>query len=310
MSLEEFGNWLAELSPTISVGAANIATARRAGCYSVQTYLHVKEGGITDCPAGTYYYHPLEHGLVPLTLGAQLDPAIHEPFTNRPIFEQARFSLFFVSQPAAIEPMYGDLAARFSLLEAGAMAHAIESSAWRFGLGVCPIGLIDFAAIRALFHLEMDKSCFTPMSEGLWRRRRSLRPQTIATKVSYDRVELLSNLRNRGVRLWVEGADLRFSAPKGAARLQHDGAADASQGGTHRTLTCDADRSFAAGQNEFKVAKLFARRASRSIVRGARLALGRPGPLRALCRSLQRLPLSAHGARQKICTGRRLLPLR
>src|SRR3984893_13987238 len=29
-------------------------------------------------------------------------------------------------------------------------------------------------------------------------------------------VELLSNLRDRGVRLWVEGADLRFSAPKGA----------------------------------------------------------------------------------------------
>ena len=120
----------------------------------MQTYLHIKEGGIAGCPAGTYYYHPLEHGLVPLTLGAELDPAIHEPFTNRPTFEQARFSLFFVSQPAAIEPMYGDLAGRFSLLEAGAMAHAIESSAWRFGLGVCPIGLIDFAAIRALFHLE------------------------------------------------------------------------------------------------------------------------------------------------------------
>ena len=29
-------------------------------------------------------------------------------------------------------------------------------------------------------------------------------------------LELLSNLRDRGVRLWVEGADLRFSAPKGA----------------------------------------------------------------------------------------------
>src|SRR5262249_42212802 len=28
--------------------------------------------------------------------------------------------------------------------------------------------------------------------------------------------ELLSDLRERGVKLWVEGADLRFSAPKGA----------------------------------------------------------------------------------------------
>jgi hypothetical protein len=52
---------------------------------------------------------------------------------NRPAFEQARFSLFFVHQPRAIEPIYGDLAWRFSLLEAGAMAHAIETSAWRYG---------------------------------------------------------------------------------------------------------------------------------------------------------------------------------
>ena len=152
--LEEFGSWLAELSPTIIEGANKYRYGSAGGCYSVQTYLHIKEGGIAGCPAGTYYYHPLEHGLVPLTLGAELDPAVHEPFTNRPTFEQARFSLFFVSQPAAIEPMYGDLAGRFSLLEAGAMAHAVESSAWQFGLGVCPIGLIDFAAIRALFHLE------------------------------------------------------------------------------------------------------------------------------------------------------------
>ncbi len=152
--ISEFGNWMAELSHATGDGVGKFRYGSAGACYSVQTYLHVKENGITDCLPGTYYYHPLEHALVPLTLGAQLDPAIHEPFTNRPTFEQARFSLFFVSRAAAIEPMYGDLSGRFGLLEAGAMAHAIESSAWRFGLGVCPIGLIDFEAIRALFHLE------------------------------------------------------------------------------------------------------------------------------------------------------------
>ena len=40
---------------------------------------------------------------MPLTLGVELDPAVHEPFTNQPIFEQASFSLFFVNQPRAIE---------------------------------------------------------------------------------------------------------------------------------------------------------------------------------------------------------------
>jgi len=122
--------------------------------YPVQTYLHAKPDGVSSLPAGTFYYHPIEHCLVPITLGAELDAEIHEPFTNRPAFEQARFSLFFVHQPRAIEPIYGDLAWRFSLLEAGAMAQVLEASAWRFNLGVCPIGWLDFPAIRELFHLE------------------------------------------------------------------------------------------------------------------------------------------------------------
>jgi SagB-type dehydrogenase family enzyme len=109
---------------------------------------------VAGCPAGTFYYHPIEHCLVPLTLGAELDAAVHVPFGNRPIFEQARFSLFFVNQPRAIEPIYGDLAWRFSMLEAGAIAHSLECSAGRVGLGVCAIGWLDFDAIRGLFHLE------------------------------------------------------------------------------------------------------------------------------------------------------------
>jgi SagB-type dehydrogenase family enzyme len=152
--LASIGAWLAELRRATTGSTMKYAYGSAGSCYSVQTYLHAKPDGIAGCPAGTFYYHPIEHCLVPLTLGAELDPAIHEPFINRPTFEQARFSLFFVSEPRAIEPMYGDLAGRFSLLEAGAMAHAIECSAWRFGLGVCPIGWLDFAAIRGLLHLE------------------------------------------------------------------------------------------------------------------------------------------------------------
>jgi amino acid adenylation domain-containing protein len=152
--LASLGAWLAELSRLTIGGAVRHAYGSAGGCYPVQTYLHAKPEGVAGCPAGTFYYHPIEHCLVPLTLGAELDPAAHEPFTNRPIFEQARFSLFFVSQPRAIEPMYGDLALRFSLLEAGAMAQAVESSAWRFGLGLCPIGWLDFTAIHGLFHVE------------------------------------------------------------------------------------------------------------------------------------------------------------
>jgi amino acid adenylation domain-containing protein len=152
--LASLGAWLAELSQMRQDGGVKYAYGSAGSCYAVQTYLYAKHGGISGCGAGTFYYHPIKHCLVPLTLGRELDPAIHDPFINRPIFERARFSLFFVSQPGAIEPMYGELAWRFSLIEAGAMAHALECSAWRFGLGVCPIGMLDFAAVRPLFHLD------------------------------------------------------------------------------------------------------------------------------------------------------------
>ena len=152
--LAALGALLAELSRVTKGDTEKYGYGSAGGLYPVQTYLHAKPDGVAGLPAGTFYYHPVEHCLVPITLGAELDAEIHEPFTNRPAFEQARFSLFFVHQPRAIEPIYGDLAWRFSLLEAGAMAHAVETSAWRYGLGLCPIGWLDFARVRGLLQLE------------------------------------------------------------------------------------------------------------------------------------------------------------
>lgn len=154
IELATMGAWLADLRQITSSDGIRHAYGSAGGCYPVQTYLHFKEGSVAGCALGTYYYHPGEHSLVPLTLGADIDAKIHEPFTNRPIFEQARFSLFLVGQPRAIEPIYGDLSERFSILEAGAMAHALECSAPRYGLGLCAIGWLEFSAIRDLLHLE------------------------------------------------------------------------------------------------------------------------------------------------------------
>ena len=165
--LATLGAWLSNLGRTDIKGSIKYAYGSAGGCYAVQTYVHAKQGGVAGCPAGTFYYHPVEHTLVPLTLGVELDPAVHEPFTNQPIFEQASFSLFFVNQPRAIEPIYGDLAWRFSVLEAGAMAQAIETAAPRFGIGVCPIGMLDFAAVRPLLHLEADQELLHAHVGGL-----------------------------------------------------------------------------------------------------------------------------------------------
>jgi SagB-type dehydrogenase family enzyme len=121
--------------------------------YPVQTYLHVKAGRIDGLGAGTWYYHPAEHRLVPLTPGADLDPGIHDPFVNRPVEAEAAFTLFLVADLAAIAPIYGAPALNYALLEAGAMLQLLLMVAPDRGLGLCPIGQVDFPRVRGLFDL-------------------------------------------------------------------------------------------------------------------------------------------------------------
>jgi nitroreductase len=47
------------------------------------------------------------------------------------------------------------------------MAQAIETAAPRFGIGVCPIGTLDFAAVRPLLHLEADQELLHAHVGGL-----------------------------------------------------------------------------------------------------------------------------------------------
>ena len=127
--------------------------ASAGGVYPIQTYLHVKAGRVAGLGAGAYHYDPLRHGLVAVRPGARLSPRIHVAFLNQPIAEEAAFSLFLVGEMAAMGPLYGADATRLSLLEAGAVAHLLEDSARRHGLGTCQIGQVEEAPVRACLDL-------------------------------------------------------------------------------------------------------------------------------------------------------------
>jgi SagB-type dehydrogenase family enzyme len=124
------------------------------GLYPVQVYLHAKADRIEGLEAGTYYYHPVEHRLVELSPRATIEGTVHSEFVNRPVFEEAAFSLFLVANAAAIAPLYGPLARDHSLIEAGAMLQLLMMEAPRFRLGLCPVGGLEFERIRPLFLLE------------------------------------------------------------------------------------------------------------------------------------------------------------
>ncbi|HBL25594.1 MAG TPA: non-ribosomal peptide synthetase, partial [Acidobacteria bacterium] len=123
--------------------------------YPVQTYLHVKPGRVAGIAGGVYYYNPRDHRLVLLTAGVELDRGLHAE-VNRTAYDESAFSLFLVGVLSAIAPVYGELARDFCLLEAGAMLQLLMTSAPAAGLGICPIGRLDFAPVRSCFALGED----------------------------------------------------------------------------------------------------------------------------------------------------------
>jgi SagB-type dehydrogenase family enzyme len=124
--------------------------------YPVQVYLHVKPHRVSGLAGGTYYYQPEEHILVRLARDVEIDRDFHwEP--NRDIFDGAAFSLFLVAELAAIVPIYGpDFGRDFSLLEAGYLSQLLMEEAPQAGLGLCPIGDLDFDRVRG--HLDLEDS--------------------------------------------------------------------------------------------------------------------------------------------------------
>ncbi len=133
--------------------------------YPVQVYLYVAAGRVEGVPGGTWYYHPVAHRLVPLAPGARIDVAVHAP-VNRATFAGSAFSLFLIGQMDAIVPTYGERGRHYAALEAGAMTHLLETSASAYGLGLCQIGDLDFAAIRHLFDLGEEHALIHSLVGG------------------------------------------------------------------------------------------------------------------------------------------------
>ena len=125
------------------------------GLYPVQTYVHVKEGRVADLAGGTYYYHPRSHELVLLSRGVTLGDGIY-PEENRSTAAASAFAVFLVGRMQAIRPRYGPWSRDFCLLEAGYIGQLLMTEAPADGLGLCPLGELDFAAVAPHLDLEDD----------------------------------------------------------------------------------------------------------------------------------------------------------
>ncbi|WP_345025872.1 SagB/ThcOx family dehydrogenase, partial [Streptomyces sedi] len=153
VSLREFSDCLNCLYQIELDGLPKYRYPSGGGLYPVQTYVHVAPGGVEDVPPGTYYYQPREGSLVLLDENARMDRSIHAAH-NHALFEAAAFSLFFIGETAAVEPMYGEIARDLCLIEAGYMGQLLMAWAGENEVGLCPVGDMDFARIGSLFGLS------------------------------------------------------------------------------------------------------------------------------------------------------------
>ncbi|MDB9321001.1 non-ribosomal peptide synthetase [Nodularia spumigena] len=126
--------------------------ASAGSLYPVQTYIYIKPHQVENLAAGFYYYHPQQHQLIYLSDATNIDSSIYG--INQEIFTASAFSIFLIGDLQAISPIYGDKSRDFSLLEAGYIGQLLMETAPNQNLGLCPIGDLEFDAIREYFALN------------------------------------------------------------------------------------------------------------------------------------------------------------
>ncbi|MEE4307376.1 amino acid adenylation domain-containing protein [Pseudomonas alliivorans] len=136
------------------------------GLYPIQAYLYIKPQRVNGVPGGAYYYDPVQHRLLALDSGV-LDPDTYDYFVNRPVYENAAFSLFFIADMVAIEPLYGERSRDFCHIETGAMAQLLTMTAADQGLGLCGMGSLEEQQLPTLFDLGASHRLIYSMVGGL-----------------------------------------------------------------------------------------------------------------------------------------------
>ncbi|HKS26460.1 MAG TPA: amino acid adenylation domain-containing protein [Pyrinomonadaceae bacterium] len=153
VTIEELAGLLNCLSEISLKGQPKYRYGSAGGLYPVQTYLYVAENRVEGLAEGVYYYHPGTRQLALISERARIDRNIHFHY-NRPIFDEAAFTIFLVAEMNAVTPMYGKISLKYALIEAGAMTHLLETTGPDYGLGLCQVGEVEFEEARSLLNLE------------------------------------------------------------------------------------------------------------------------------------------------------------
>lgn len=161
------GGWLECLRERADEGGVRRLYPSSGGLGAIRAYLVVKRSRVAGIAPGAHAYDPAAHALRLVARGYDIDPALHEPFVNRPAALEAAFTVLLVADLGAFRAKYGDHGRDLALVEAGYVGQLLASAAAPAGLGICPVGIMDFAAVRPHLGLAADHDLLHALIGGV-----------------------------------------------------------------------------------------------------------------------------------------------
>lgn len=120
--------------------------------YPIETFLEVKENGVTDIDAGLYQYDPTKH-----TLRTEIDNSIRETLvpaaSNQPAVAEGQVTIGITADFDRTCSEYPDHGERYVHMEAGHIAQNVHLICEAVGLASCPVGAFNDKKLWKAFDL-------------------------------------------------------------------------------------------------------------------------------------------------------------
>lgn len=122
--------------------------------YCIEIYIYVKKDGIIGVDEGLYRYVPEKQQLIFVNNISEKEiEHCHTPF-NRPHFKDSQFSIFLILNIEESLRVYGSGNLKYTIMESGRIGQVLTSKQSKCGLGIVPIGGLNFDKIKKQFLLD------------------------------------------------------------------------------------------------------------------------------------------------------------
>jgi epothilone synthetase B len=192
--LEKLSRVLASLGQQVINGRPKYKYGSAGSLYPVQCYVHLKADRVEQMGGGLFYYHPVQHQLIPLQQQECLSSELF-PEVNQPLAGQCAFQIFLIANLDAIAPVYKESSRDLCMLEAGLMTQLIEQEAAAQGLGMCQTGGFNIAPVASLFELDFNYAFIHSLMGGM-PASEVIAVETVAPKETVEKM-LLTQLREK-----------------------------------------------------------------------------------------------------------------